>query len=358
MAGKKVEIRVPASTSNIGPGFDVLGASLSLHLTLTAHVDPSLNKTEITYTGNNAHTVPLTVADNLITRTASYIAAVHHVALPSMKLHIDNPIPLGRGLGSSGAAVVAGVILADQACGLSLSKERMLDFCLVIEGHPDNVTASIMGGFRASYLAASVEKEHAELHALEKSGGIPINGVTDVPSNGTLSLPVPPIENIGRHIKLELSPSIRAVVIIPKFELATKLARSVLPDAYPRADVIFNLQRLAVLTSALCAEKPSADFIYAAMQDRVHQHYRQHLVPGLPKILSLTPQSAPGLLGICVSGAGPTVLALATENFEQIGKMVRDIWANSQGADGKPIESEVVVLDVLKEGASWSSVDA
>ncbi|KND04793.1 homoserine kinase [Spizellomyces punctatus DAOM BR117] len=352
---RKITIRVPASTSNIGPGFDVLGATLSLHLTLTATLSPTLQSVSITYTGNNPHTVPLTVLDNLITRTASYIAAVHNVSLPPMDLHIDNPIPLGRGLGSSGAAVVAGVILANQACQLGLSKDRMLDFCLVIEGHPDNITASLIGGFCASYLAASVEQEHRELHELEKSGKLipKLNGV----ANGSVGLPVPPIENIGRYVRLPLSKAIRAVVIIPKFELSTKLARSVLPDVYPRADVVFNLQRLAVLTSALCAEVPSPDIVYTAMQDKIHQHYRQHLVPGLPQILALTPQDLPGLLGICVSGAGPTVLALATGNFEEIGAKVQGIWTSSVGADGKPIESEVLILDVLKDGASWESVD-
>ncbi|KAI9009643.1 GHMP kinase [Gaertneriomyces semiglobifer] len=293
--------------------------------------------------------LPLTPSENLITRTAMYIAAVNHTALPPMNLHIDNPIPLGRGLGSSGAAVVAGVILADQACRLHMSKEKLLDYCLLIEGHPDNVTASLIGGFCSSYLAVSVEAEHAELHALSKKK-LSFD-------DASVALPIPPAINIGRYVQWPISPSIRAVTIVPQFELSTHLARSVLPQSYPRADVVFNLQRLAVLTSALCTETPSADLIYNAMQDKLHQHYRQHLVPGLPKILSLTPKELPGLLGICVSGAGPTVLALATSNFEAIGKAVQQIWRENVGADGKPIDSEYYVLDFIREGATWECKD-
>ncbi|KAJ3148686.1 hypothetical protein HDU89_004536 [Geranomyces variabilis] len=344
-----IKITVPASTSNIGPGFDVLGASLSLYLSVSATLLPAGSATAIVYTGNNAQTVPLTVPQNLITATACYFAACHGKVLPPLDLRIDNPIPLGRGLGSSGSAVVAGVILANEACALGLSKERMLDFCLLIEGHPDNVTASLLGGFCSSYLSASIHNEHVALHELDASvycSDIP-------PPNG--HLPYPPIENIGRHVRLPLSQAIHAVVIIPKFELSTKLARSVLPASYSRADVIYNLQRLSVLTLALSSPEPSSDLIYGAMQDRVHQHYRQHLVPGLPQILALTPEKCPGLLGICVSGAGPTVLALAVANFESIGREVQQIWASSMGSDHAPIESEVRVLDVVDDGATWST---
>ncbi|KAI8920866.1 ribosomal protein S5 domain 2-type protein [Powellomyces hirtus] len=355
MSAKTILIKVPASTANLGPGFDVLGAAFSLYLTLEARVLSGKQPTTITYSGNNPHTVPRTVRDNLITQTASYIAAAHGTVLPPLDLRVENPIPLGRGLGSSGSAVVAGVILANEACGLGLSKERMLDYCLLIEGHPDNVTASLLGGFCSSYLAVNVTKECAMLHALDPSEYCSEGNNADGVPKRASDLPLPPIENIGRHVKLPLSKSIRAVVIIPQFELSTKLARSVLPEAYSRSDVIFNLQRLSVLTLALCSEKPSSDLIYGAMQDRIHQHYRQHLVPGLPEILALTPAQCPGLLGICVSGAGPTVLALATDNFEAIGRAVQQIWTNSQGADGKAIQSEVLVLDVVDEGATWTT---
>ncbi|KAI8815836.1 ribosomal protein S5 domain 2-type protein [Fimicolochytrium jonesii] len=353
---REITIKVPASTSNLGPGFDVLGASLSLYLHLTATVLQSGEETVISYSGNNAHTVPLTVAQNLITQTASYIAAATRgVPLPPLKLHIENHIPLARGLGSSGSAVVAGVLLANEACELGMSRERVLDFCLMLEGHPDNVTASLLGGFCASYLAVGVEEEYKKVHALTPDDYC-LSGETNGNTHHRLDLPLPPIEGLGRHVKLNVSPSIRVVVVIPHFELSTKLARKVLPTTYAREDVVFNLQRLSVLTTALCSPTPSPDLIWGAMHDRIHQHYRQHLVPGLPQILALTPSDCPGLLGVCVSGAGPTVLALATENFQQIGDKIKQIWKGSQGADGKSIESEVLVLDFVTEGAVWKAV--
>ncbi|KAI9102660.1 ribosomal protein S5 domain 2-type protein [Phlyctochytrium arcticum] len=343
---RKLHIRVPSSTSNIGPGFDVLGATLSIYLTLTATVYTDDDReTVLTYSGDKPATVPLTLSENLITRTASYMAAAHNKRLPPMDLHIDNPIPLGRGLGSSGAAVVAGVILGDLACGLDLSREELLDYCLVIEGHPDNVTASLMGGFCASYLAVGIEGEHAEYLELEKSGRLMEIAAGVVPNDGitrsSTGLPIPPIKHLGHYVRLPLHSGIRATVVVPDFELSTKLARSVLPTHYSRADVVFNLQRLAVLTTALSSSsgttstEPSPDLIYKAMQDRLHQHYRQHLVPGLPSILALNPADTPGLLGICVSGAGPTVLALVAstpdENVtavaERVGTKIKGIWA-------------------------------
>ncbi|KAH0253985.1 phosphoribosylformylglycinamidine cyclo-ligase-like protein, partial [Aureobasidium melanogenum] len=109
------------------------------------------------------------------------------------------------------------------------------------------------------------------------------------------------------------------IAIIPDFEVSTAKARSVLPTEYPKADVISNLQRIALLTTALGQSPPNADMIYDGMQDKIHQPYRKTLIPGLTEILkSVTPTSQPGLLGICLSGAGPTILALATHNFEQI----------------------------------------
>lgn len=229
-------------------------------------------------------------------------------------MHIINPIPLGRGLGSSGAAVVAGVMLGSEVGGLNLTKDRMLDFCLMIERHPDNVAAALFGGFVGSYLK-DLDPEDM------KRKEIPLSEVLPAPAGGVdtgLTPPIPPI-NIGKHIKFNWAPEIKCIAIIPDFEVSTAKARSVLPTEYPKADVISNLQRIALLTTALGQSPPNADMIYDGMQDKIHQPYRKTLIPGLTEILkSVTPTSQPGLLGICLSGAGPTILALATHNFEQI----------------------------------------
>ncbi|KAG9885842.1 phosphoribosylformylglycinamidine cyclo-ligase-like protein, partial [Aureobasidium melanogenum] len=315
-------IKVPCSSANIGPGFDVIGLALSVWLELRVTVDSSNKSSEhqsncrITYEGLGKESVDLVADRNLITQTALYVLRCHNQhAFPSeTHVHIINPIPLGRGLGSSGAAVVAGVMLGSEVGGLNLTKDRMLDFCLMIERHPDNVAAALFGGFVGSYLK-DLDPEDM------KRKEIPLSEVLPAPAGGVdtgLTPPIPPI-NIGKHIKFNWAPEIKCIAIIPDFEVSTAKARSVLPTEYPKTDVISNLQRIALLTTALGQSPPNADMIYDGMQDKIHQPYRKTLIPGLTEILkSVTPTSQPGLLGICLSGAGPTILALATHNFEQI----------------------------------------
>lgn len=314
-------IRVPCSSANIGPGFDVIGLALNIHLEVSLTVthkeksDHSLN-CHITYEGVNASSVPLVAEDNLITRTAVYVLRCHGMrAFPcETHVHIKNPIPLGRGLGSSGAAIVAGVNLANEVASLGLSKARMLDYCLMEERHPDNVAAALYGGFVGTYLN---ELSPEDTERLE----IPLSEVLPEPAGGVdtgLRPPEPP-HSIGHFKKFKWAPEIKCVCIIPDFEVSTAKAREVLPSSYSRKDAIFNMQRLALLTTALGDSPPDPDMIYTAMQDKLHQPYRRGLIPGLTDILqSVTPQSHPGLLGICLSGAGPTILALATDNFDSI----------------------------------------
>ncbi|THW68576.1 phosphoribosylformylglycinamidine cyclo-ligase-like protein [Aureobasidium pullulans] len=315
-------IKVPCSSANIGPGFDVIGLALSVWLEVRVTVDSSKKSSEhqsnckITYEGLGKENVDLVADRNLITQTALYVLRCHdqHAFPSETHVHIINPIPLGRGLGSSGAAVVAGVMLGSEVGGLNLSKDRMLDFCLMIERHPDNVAAALFGGFVGSYLK-DLDPEDM------KRKEIPLSEVLPAPAGGVdtgLTPPIPPI-NIGKHIKFNWAPEIKCIAIIPDFEVSTAKARSGLPTEYPKADVISNLQRIALLTTALGQSPPNADMIYDGMQDKIHQPYRKTLIPGLTEILkSVTPTSQPGLLGICLSGAGPTILALATHNFEQI----------------------------------------
>ncbi|KAF2729929.1 phosphoribosylformylglycinamidine cycl [Polyplosphaeria fusca] len=314
-------IKVPCSSANIGPGFDVIGLALNVFLEVHVTVsekdssEHSLN-CRITYEGVNAESVPLVAEDNLITRTAVYVLRCNGIrAFPAeTHVHINNPIPLGRGLGSSGAAIVAGVNLANEVGKLQLSKARMLDYCLMEERHPDNIAAALYGGFVGTYLN-ELSKEDTE--RME----IPLSEVLPEPAGGKdtgLQPPQPPY-NIGHFKKFRWASEIKCICIIPDFEVATAKARAVLPTEYSRQDAIFNMQRLALLTYALGESPPDAENIYTAMQDKLHQPYRKGLIPGLTDILqSVTPQSHPGLLGICLSGAGPTILALATENFDAI----------------------------------------
>jgi homoserine kinase len=297
---------------------------------------------------------------NLITRTALYVLRCHKIRVfpAETRVHIINPIPLGRGLGSSGAAVVAGVVLGNEVGKLGLSKARMLDYCLMIglifltslklpvnnstERHPDNVAAALYGGFVGTYLNDLSPEDTSRKE-------IPLSEVLPEPAGGLdtgFNPPEPPV-GIGHYMKFPWAKEIKAIAIIPQFEVATAKARSVLPTSYSRADVVFNLQRIALLPSALGRSPPDAEQIYLAMQDKVHQPYRKELIPGLPEILmSVTPKSHPGLCGICLSGAGPTILALATENFDGIAEVILDMFAK------KDIKCAWKLLEPAEDGTA------
>ncbi|KAI0961090.1 hypothetical protein AcV7_000284 [Taiwanofungus camphoratus] len=330
-AARSFTIRVPATSANIGPGFDVVGLSLSLYLTLTVTITPPSAKSpasapEIHYTGEGADEVPLDAYKNLTTRVALYVLRCHGIpAFPAgLAIRAHNEIPFGRGLGSSGAAVIAGVLLGSELGALRLGRARVLDFALMVERHPDNVTAALIGGFVGSYLR---ELDQAATEA----ASVPLSEVLpeyppDAGEDWGMDPPLPPL-GIGHYVRFGWSESIKAVAIIPRFELSTARAREVLPSSYSRKDLVFNLQRLAVLTTALAQNPPDPELIYEAMKDRVHQPYRKALIPGLPEVTSrITPSSHPGLLGICLSGAGPTILALATTGFDAIAEDARAIF--------------------------------
>ena len=149
-----------------------------------------------------------------------------------------------------------------------------------------------------------------------------------------LKPPIPP-QSIGHHVKFGWSSAIKTIVIVPDYEVSTAKARAVLPDQYSRKDVTFNMQRVALLTYALSQTHPDPSMIYEAMRDLIHQPYRKTLVPGLDELLNLSPKSTPGMLGICLSGAGPSILVLANRNFEAIADKVTAILAAASPSETK-----------------------
>lgn len=342
-------IKVPASSANIGPGFDVLGIGLNvfleIHVKVDASVDTSADKhsAKLSYEGDGAAGVPLQSERNLVTQTALYFMRCNgQENFPQgTQIHVVNPIPLGRGMGSSGAAIVGGIMLGNEIMGLKLSKERMLDYALLIERHPDNIAAAMLGGFVGSYLnELSPEETEAKSvpleHILPKESTPAENYERRQPPN-----------SIGQYLKYNWNHQIRCVTIIPQFEVKTDDARAVLPESYNKEDIVFNLQRLAVLTTALTFETPNHELIYESMRDKIHQPYRAQLIPGLTRVLNeLTPKSNPGLCGICLSGAGPTILCLATDNFEQIADTVVGIFKENG------VECVWKLLDLAYDGAS------
>jgi homoserine kinase len=272
-------IRVPASSANLGPGFDALGMALGIYL--TCRFEPA-DELSIRVCGRDAAQIS-SGADNLIWQTAQAVARDVAGSLPPIALDIDNDIPIGKGLGSSAAALIAGVVIADRLLGLHWKPHRILDEAARIEGHPDNVAACVLGSIVASAIDA---------------GGV------------------------ARAVRLELPERYGVGIVVPDFNLPTVEARKVLPQSYSREDAIFNVQRSALLMAALATGTTSAFPI--ALEDRFHQPYRYSLVPGLEEMVNLR---APGLLGCALSGAGPSILVFYEKGSEQVCDLVRQIFA-------------------------------
>lgn len=347
-SSRRFTIKVPCTSSNIGPGFDVVGLSLSLYLTLKVTVSPQSSNAApvLSYTGEGADEAPLDPYKNLTTRCALYVLRCAGInSFPAgVDIKVNNEVPFGRGLGSSGAAVIAGILLGDALGNLKLSRERLLDHALMIERHPDNVTAALIGGFVGSYLL-DLSPEDSQRKSVPLSEVLP-EYPRDAGEQWGRDPPAPP-SGIGHYIRFGWAQEIKVIAIIPQFEVATAKARSALPNSYSKEDLVFNLQRLAVLTTALSRSPPSPSLIFQAMQDRVHQPYRKHLIPALPGILaSITPDTHPGVLGICLSGAGPTILALATDNEEAIAKRIVDEFSK------EGISCRTEFLKVTEEGST------
>jgi homoserine kinase len=243
---RSFKIRVPATSANIGPGFDVVGLSLSLYLTLTVTVPGPSSASDanngnggpsISYTGEGADEVPLDAYKNLMMRVALYVLRCNgvHSFPPRLTVHAHNEIPFGRGLGSSGAAVIAGVLLGDALGQLGLSRARMLDHALMVERHPDNVTAALVGGFVGSYLR-ELDPSATQAASVPLSEVLPEYPRDAGPDWGR-DPPLPPT-GIGHYVRFGWAKEIRAIAIIPRFELSTATARGALPQSYSRKDVV------------------------------------------------------------------------------------------------------------------------
>lgn len=260
----EIRVRVPASSANLGPGFDVLGLGLGVYLRCTLRA--SAGGLKILVSGSAAESIPAD-SSNLIWK----LFAERAQAGENFELHIENDIPLGRGMGSSAAAVLAGLALAGEFRGQGTEtpegRQTLIEQATKIEGHPDNAAAAVLGGFVVS-------------------------GQTD--DGKVIALPCAAPSNI------------EMLLVIPEFQLSTESARAALPIEYTRKDAVFNLQRVGLLLAAL--QNGRNDLLREAMRDRIHQPYRAPLVPGFAEILQL--QNVPGLLATALSGAGPSVLAV------------------------------------------------
>jgi homoserine kinase len=218
------------------------------------------------------------------------------VPVPPLRVRADCEIPLARGLGGSAAAIVAGLSAFEAVTGRELGIDRLLELGVELEGHADNLAASVLGGL---------------VTACTDAGGAPV------------------------AVRSRWPPDIKLVLVIPDIHVRTEAARAVLPDQVPRRDAVFNVQRAALFTTALAERR--WQLLRVAMQDRLHQQYRAPLIPGLQAALEI--ELPPGCLGVALSGAGSAMVALATGDFEEIGRrLVSGFRAAGLAASARVLE--------------------
>lgn len=294
-------VRAPASSANLGPGFDSLGISLGLFTTLRL---TRKSRTEVVPLGPELQGTPADTS-NYIYRAMQITARRVGRALPPVRVEIQTEVPLARGLGSSAAALVAGLVAANVLLGEPLGQDELLDMAAREEGHADNVAPALMGGIAVATL-----------------------------------------DKVGTHfVRLSPPEHLGVTVLIPDFELSTSKARAVLPTEYSRADTVHALSHAALLAAALATGR--LDLLEHAMQDYIHQIWRAPLVPGLTDVLEGATRH--GALGAALSGAGPTVLCFhdARQDTAGLHAFLNGVMKRN-GLDGRvlnlPIDLQGVVV--------------
>jgi homoserine kinase len=296
--GHTLQITVPATSGNLGAGFDVLGLALELHNTFI--VAPAAT-THIEVEGGNAG-MPADET-NLFYRAFAHLCHAVGAAPPPLHVRMRLAIPSGRGLGSSATAVVGGLLAANACLGRPFGPEALLPHAVSLEHgqHPDNVAPALLGG-----LVVNVQT-----------------------TAGVIAVPVP------------FPPELRAVLFMPDFDMDTVQGRALMPPHYDRADVVFNSSRVALFLTAITQRR--YDLLQVAMEDRLHQPYRAQLFPAMPRLIAAA--LAAGAQGACLSGGGSCILALATDHRPRIAAAL-EVTAQAAGLTGRS-----VLLDIAPAGA-------
>ena len=269
---QRFELEVPASIANIGPGFDTLAVAVTLYLRLRVEVLTGSGNIDFHFDGQTPD------GENYVKRAFQFLLNQRPAKnLPSLRVVVASDIPQKSGLGSSAAATVAGLRLFEAVAG-PLSPGGLLNAACALEHHPDNVAAALLGGL-------------------------------------TLSCQMPDRSVVAT--RTEWPEALEFVVLTPHYPLSTSESRLALPPLISREDAVFNLQRVALLLDSIARRNYA--LLKEALQDRLHQPYRQHLVPGLEQALAL---EHPDLLGTCLCGAGPSVAAFAIGNFAEIEELL------------------------------------
>jgi len=337
-----VTVTVPATTANLGPGFDCIGAALSLYNRFQfSRLEPSATeKLKITVTGQEAAKVK-TDDSNLAYQAFIKLYDRRSQSPPPVAIHIDMQVPLARGLGSSATAIVGGLVGANELAGKPLSQVEVMQLAIELEGHPDNVVPALLGGCR---LAASNAPPQPPL----SKGGL----TEEFPLREAGLTESPPLSKGGQGggsweiCDIPWHPNIVPVVAIPDFELSTAEARKVLPADYSRADAIFNAAHLGLLVRAL--ESGNENWLRCALQDKIHQPYRQSLIKGYEAVQQAALNA--GAYGMVISGAGPTLLALTdVTSASAVEKAMAAAW----GEFGVKADVRAIGLDT--QGAQVST---
>ncbi|WP_104169775.1 homoserine kinase [Cryobacterium sp. M23] len=296
LSGRSVTVQVPATTANLGPGFDTLGLALAHHdhLQVSVRDEPGVT---VEVHGVGEGVVP-TDETNLVVRALIHAFAAYGQELPGLNLIAHNEIPHGRGMGSSGAAIVAGIMAAKGLLEgiVDIDAEALLALATEMEGHPDNVAPALFGGLTIAWMTP------------------------DGP----------------RHKKLMVHRGVKPLVFVPEHAMSTALARSLQPESVPHEDAVFNLSRSALLIAALIQ---SPELLLAATEDKLHQSYRAAAMPETNRLITLLREHG---FAAVVSGAGPSILVLASDPGQRL------VAAELVAAESEtPWQALMLAVDVL-----------
>lgn len=304
----KVSVKVPATSANLGPGFDCFGLALPFYNTVTIEelVDPTegiqINVYSDNYDINDFH-IP-TDETNIVYKAVellyNYIGQTPH----AMRINVNTNIPIAKGLGSSASVIVGGIMAANELLGNPADSDALLSIANEIEGHPDNIAPAMHGGF----ILSSVEDD------------------------GSIA-----------YRKIDWPEDWKLTVCIPDYELSTSISRSLLPEQIALADAAFNARRCGMFVEALHTK--DTELMKLALQDKMHQPYRTKLVPGLDEIIQSLKHKE-NVLGTVLSGAGPSMMVISHNNgVDEIKKIIKETW------DGFSVKANIKTVDIETKGA-------
>jgi homoserine kinase len=305
-AERRITVQVPASTSNLGSGFDALGMALQIHSRYDVTVLNDGPPFHIEATGLNAERIR-TDEDNLALQAFRMLCDFVDQEPPPIRMRVLNGIPLERGLGGSASAILGGMLAANAAIATPLDDDAVLALATELDGHADNVTASLYGGLR----------------------------VVCRDGRKVISLPIAPSDDL------------QIVLAVPRISVATRAARTILPAEVPLEDAAYNIGRAALLVAAFASLEYSC--LDVAMEDRLHQQHRKLLIPQMDAVFLAAREA--GALAAALSGSGPSILAFCTTGAEDVGEAMRRAFAAGR------VEATVHITTIDFRGASVTVVD-